>query len=197
MRSYGDMVKEMHWPAVSKKKQLEMKLLMQSNNHPHGATLNKSDIGSNRGGNRRSAESLSGYTKTDKDDENSINTTTKRKKKMWKENPMVPKTIPRKEVNVQDWLQERRITRTEQELDGTRSSPLRNWQKDIEDAKYNQTERYEFIKERTKRLEEDAKRKEKMMSVANAGTMQDRDQINDMIFESIKAKLNVLEEFNT
>jgi hypothetical protein len=74
---------------------------------------------------------------------------------------------------------------------------VRNWQKDIEDAKYNQTEKYEFIKERTKRLEEDAKRKEKMMSVANVGTMKDRDQINDMIFESIKAKLNVLEEFNT
>jgi hypothetical protein len=46
-------------------------------------------------------------------------------------------------------------------------------------------------------LEEEAKRKEKMMSVGNDGTMQDRDQINDMIFESIKAKLNVLEEFNT
>jgi hypothetical protein len=78
MRTYGDMVKEMHWPAVSKKKQLEMKLLMQSSNHPH---LNKSDLGSRRGGNRRSLESLSNYPKTDKEDEHSItNTTTKRKK---------------------------------------------------------------------------------------------------------------------
>jgi hypothetical protein len=78
MRTYGDMVKEMHWPAVSKKKQLEMKLLMQSSNHPH---LSKSDLGSRHGGNRRSAENLSAYPKTDKDDDDSVtNATTKRRK---------------------------------------------------------------------------------------------------------------------
>jgi hypothetical protein len=198
MKSYGDMVKEMHWPSVSKKKALEMQLLKQSLKHPIRNSLNGSALGSHAGGNRRSAESLMGSKPgfaSDKEEEHSQ--TIKRRKIIWKENPMVPKPKPPKEVHVVDWLQERRKVREENENEGRTNSPLGTWKKEIQDSNLTQQEKYEIIREKTKQLEEDAHRKEKMITVAQSGTIQDRDKINDMIFESIKAKLNILEEFNS
>lgn len=201
MKSYGDMVKEMHWPNVSKKKQLEMQLLKQSLKHPIRNHLNGSTLSSHNLSQRRSAENLHGLIRggmqSDKEEEHS--TTIKRRKIIWKENPMVPKPAPKKEAQVIDWLQERRKKRQEDFADGreTHSSPLRNWNKDIEEQHLNQQEKYAYIKERTKQLEEDARRKEEMITLAKAGTIEDRDKINDMIFESIKAKLNILEDFNS
>lgn len=199
MRSYGDMVKEMHWPTVSKKKQLEMKLLRQSLKHPLKPNLNGSALSSHANGNRRSTDSLLGYGKpgAQSDIEEEHSNTIKRRKIIWKENTMIPKPKPQKEVKVQDWLQDRRKNREEEGRDGARTSPIRHWQKEIDGAHLNQQEKYEFIKERTKQLEEEAKRKEKIITIAQGGTMEDRDQINEMIFESIKAKLNILEEFNS
>jgi len=46
-------------------------------------------------------------------------------------------------------------------------------------------------------LEEQALRKEQMLKVKHGGTIKDTDQVNDMIFESIKAKLSILEEINS
>ena len=42
-----------------------------------------------------------------------------------------------------------------------------------------------------------ALRKEQMLKVKHGGTIKDTDQVNDMIFESIKAKLSILEEINS
>lgn len=203
MKSYGDMVKEMHWPNVSKKKQLEMQLLKESLKHPIRNNLNGSALGSKNAYNRRSAESLLGGShhgpgiQSDKEDEHT--NTIKRRKIIWKENPMVPKPAPQREAKVVDWLQERRVKRDKQREDGyeTRSSPTRGWQKEIEESNLNQQEKYELIKEKTKQLEEDARRKEEMINVARMGTIEDRDKINDMIFESIQAKLNIIKEFNS
>jgi hypothetical protein len=201
MRSYGEMVKEMHWPNVSQKKQLEMQLLKESLKHPIKNRLNGSTLSSKHGNNRRSAESLLGLAKSgvQSDIEDAHSNTIKRRKIIWKENPMVPKPPQKKEAQVIDWLQERRKRRMEDIVEGRdiKSSPIRNWQKDIEEYQLTQQEKYEYIRERTKQLEEDAKRKEEMITFAKAGTIEDRDKINDMIFESIKAKLNILEEFNS
>lgn len=201
MRSYGDMVKEMHWPTVSKKKQLEMQLLKESMKHPIRNRITGSTLSTKNPGNRRSVESLLGAAKSGiySDMESEHSHTIKRRKLIWKENPMVPKPQAKKEAQVVDWLLERRKRREEDRAEGfeTKSSPVRNWQKEIEENHYTQQEKYEYIKEKTKQLEEDAKRKEEMITIAKAGTIEDRDKINDMIFESIKAKLNILEEFNS
>jgi hypothetical protein len=201
MRSYGEMVKEMHKPAVSKKKQLEMQLLKESIRHPIRNRLQGSSLMSQNHGNRRSTDSLLGIgnpaAQSDREDAHS--NTIKRRKIIWKDNPMVPKLATKRESHAVDWLQEKRKERAEDAAEGIehKSNPIKDWQKEISDSRLNQQEKYEFIKERTKQLEEDAKRKEEMITLAKAGTVQDRDQINDMIFESIKAKLNILEEFNS
>lgn len=200
MKSYGDMVKEMHWPTVSKKKQLEMQLLKESMKHPVRRRLDASALSNNNGYNRRSADSLLGIAKpgfqTDKEDDGE---TIKRRKIVWKENPMVPKPQPKKEIQVVDWLMERRKKRDEEIKDGVdvKGSPVKNWTKEIETNQLNQQEKYDYIKEKTKLLEEEARRKEKIITIAKSGTIEDRDKVNDMIFESIKAKLSILEEFNS
>jgi hypothetical protein len=202
MKSYGDMVKEMYVPTVSKKKQLEMQLLKESMKHPIRQRLNGSQLGSKHLHSRRSAESLLGMAKpgnilSDNDDDKSQ--TIKRRKLIWKENPMVPKPKAKPEAKVIDWLQNRRIKREEDKQDGveTHNSPVRNWKKEMDQNNYTQQEKYDMIKEKTKQLEFEAKRKEEMITIAKAGTIEDRDQVNDMIFESIKAKLSILEDFNS
>ncbi|CAI2363963.1 unnamed protein product [Moneuplotes crassus] len=189
MRSYGDMVKEMHWPTVSKKKQLEMQLLKQSLNHPIKNRLNGSTLSSNAG-NRRSTENLlsHGGFQSDREDEHS--NTVKRRKIIWKENPMVPKPKPKKTAQVVDWLLERRKARDEQDRDGPtyKKDIVNDWKKDIEKANLNQKEKYE-------QLEEEARRKEEMAVLGQGGAMDDNDKL--LIFESIKAKLSLMEEFNS
>ena len=69
--------------------------------------------------------------------------------------------------------------------------------KEIEQSELTQQEKYDYIKEKTKQLEAEALRKEQMITIAKSGTIEDRDQVNDMIFESIKAKLSILEDFNS
>lgn len=71
-----------------------------------------------------------------------------------------------------------------------------SWKKTME-GDLSQQERYELIKDKAKALEEEALRKEQLLKYAQGGTMKDTDKVNDMIFESIRAKLSILEEINT
>lgn len=196
MRSYGDMVKEMHWPSVSKKKQLEMQLLKQSLNHPLKNRLNGSTLSSNAG-NRRSVDNLLSHGGFQSDREEDHSQTIKRRKIIWKENPMVPKPQPKRVGHAVDWLQKRRQVREEKDKDGPapRKDIVKDWKKEIEKANLNQKEKYDYIKEKTRQLEEEARRKEEMAILGQGGNMDDNDKM--LIFESIKAKLSLMEEFNS
>ena len=78
-----------------------------------------------------------------------------------------------------------------------RASPKAELTKAIYSAELSQKEKYEMVRERVRVLEETAKRKEQMLAVTKAATIEKNDQVNDMIFESIKAKLSILDEFNS
>lgn len=127
---------------------------------------------------------------------------TKRKKIVWKENTMKPKTPPKREIVQVDYLRQMK----EQHYDPNDPESVKHfqekrslkntWKKEITDD-LNQQQKYEIIKDRAKQLEEAALRKEKMLKVTHGGTIKDSDQVNDMIFESIRAKLSILEEINS
>ena len=53
------------------------------------------------------------------------------------------------------------------------------------------------LREKVRVLEENAKRKEQILAVTKNSTIDQNDQVNDMIYESIKAKLSILDEFNS
>lgn len=76
-------------------------------------------------------------------------------------------------------------------------SLVNTWKKDVNQKNLNQQEKYELIKDKAKQLEENALRKEQMLKVTHGGTIKDSDQVNDLIFESIRAKLSILEEINS
>ena len=97
-----------------------------------------------------------------------------------------------------DWLKEQRMKRQEEEKDGrVRGSPKSEWKKDINSTDLSKKEKYELVRERVRVLEETAKRKEQILAVTKNGTIDQNDQVNDMIYESIKAKLSILDEFNS
>ena len=55
-------------------------------------------------------------------------------------------------------------------------------------------QKYAKIKEKARLLEETAKRKEQMMAIGDGGQIESKGEVNDMIVESIKAKLAILDD---
>lgn len=192
-KSYGSMVKDNFKPKISKKKQLEMELIKEKLKNPG----RKRYLNSARKSIPNDVVSTSDHPGVETETENK----NKRKKIVWKDNPMRPKTPKKKEFQKINYLQELKETIRGKDdqgmlLDDDKLSLQKTWKKDIKED-LSQQEKYEIIKDRAKQLEEVALRKEKMLQVTNGGTMKDSDQVNDMIFESIRAKLSILEEINS
>lgn len=115
---------------------------------------------------------------------------------------MKPKTPPKREIKQIDYLKEMKMRHYNpddpQELEDYENTRAlqKTWKQDIK-GDLSQQEKYELIKDRARQLEDMAMRKEKILKVTHGGTIKDSDQINDMIFESIRAKLSILEEINS
>ena len=196
MKSYGEMVKEMHKPQISRRKQLEMKLIKERVTNPGRRPLHGSYSTQHlRKTFKEDYSTAHGSRMPNSEAEDSAH---KRRKIIWPENPMKP---PPKEPRVGvscDWLKEQRMKRQEEEKDGrVRGSPKSEWKKDINSTDLSKKEKYELVRERVRVLEETAKRKEQILAVTKNGTIDQNDQVNDMIYESIKAKLSILDEFNS
>ena len=121
-RNYGEMVKEMHWPTISKKKKLELEMLKSSLKHPirshykHPSTVGGPKSKKFSVGDGATSDNEDGHTET-----------LRRRKIMWdKENPMVPKPKPAKVAQSIDWLKEMRNKRQIDEKEGKNTSPQRN-----------------------------------------------------------------------
>ena len=57
-------------------------------------------------------------------------------------------------------------------------------------------EKYEMYLEKAKDFEDKAKRKQEIIGVNKGGTIEDIIQVNDMYVESIKAKLEILNDYD-
>lgn len=66
------------------------------------------------------------------------------------------------------------------------------WDKDLKNKSLPEKQRYEKVKEKAKRIEEAAQRKEKVMNV-KTDNAEDTMEVNDMYIDAIKAKLAILE----
>lgn len=145
-----------------------------------------------------------GSARYHEDDEEEEKPQPKKKINWKKENPLAP--VPRKvrtPTDQPDWLQKRRIKRQEKDQDADKngdSKPYQDaydsWKKNLRGDMTNK-EKYEMIKDKAKVLEENALMKEAVLKAQSGGSLKETDQVNDMIFESIKAKLSILEEINT
>ena len=62
---------------------------------------------------------------------------------------------------------------------------FKTWNKDIEANQLNQQEKYDYIRAKAQQLEEDAKRKEKIITVGKSGIIEDRDKVNNTLLLQI------------
>jgi len=182
MNNYSRIVKEMHWPEVSAKKQREIKnikSLINQRNQRRSAPPNKR--------NSFARHSENGIT-------SDVDSIAKAKKPSWKfHNPMIPKPKQKKEPVIVDYLQELRVKRQEDDHQSKHTTGL-DWDS-IKDKKIDDKTKIELLKARTKLIEENAQRKEQM-NRANGSTIEDNVDINDMLIDAIEMKLSILDNID-
>ena len=108
----------------------------------------------------------------------------------WKDNPMVPKPLPKKQGHVVDYLEEKR---KEKQEEGDIVDV--EWEKDLE-KEYTTAQLAKVLRKKAKILESKARKHELLMSgnPTSAKTLKNNENVNDMLLSSIKAKLAALEQ---
>lgn len=92
-----------------------------------------------------------------------------------------------------DYLLEHRLKNEANKQDISR---IDKWQSEIARANMNEQEKIDYIKLKSSQLEEEMNRKEKMMKVSQAATLDDAKTINSFLIDSIKTKLNLLNDMS-
>lgn len=109
----------------------------------------------------------------------------------FKENPMVPRPPPKREAKVADYLLEQRQNREKAVFQVSGNLDL-----DLSvDPEADDERKAHLLKERTEKLEREAKRRELLLSQASptsAGALDAHENLNDALITSIKAKLSLL-----
>jgi hypothetical protein len=71
-----------------------------------------------------------------------------------------------------------------------------DWKKDFDKMDLHGKEKYDMFIGKAKDFEEKAKRKQEIIGATKGATIEDIIELNDMYVESIKAKLELLNDFN-
>lgn len=119
----------------------------------------------------------------------------KMKKPVWNfYNPLVPKPKEKKEFVKIDYLKEIKAKRQTDEQKKKAESAI-NWDT-LKDQNIDDKTKIELLKARTKLIEENAERKEKMNKL-NGSTVEDNIDINDMLIDAIEMKLSILDQIDS
>ena len=175
---YADLVKELFMPTFDRLKRQESDPYIK----------NKERVKSNRSSGREDKRIVPSDTEAKKEQ-------AKRPKK-FKENPLVPKPPPKKEIKVVDFLEERRKIR--QEEGGNHQEVDLDWQKELE-KDVPDHEKARMLKKKAKMIEREARKQELLIGVVNPTspkTLQQTENVNDLLLNSIKAKLAILDHKN-
>lgn len=200
-KNYAKLVMETHKPKVSKRKRMEMELIKQNLQNPTAFERIKKRMVSSSQNRLNSYQALNpgdDKNKFGSDNESIGQRGTERKAKRkykdfdWREKnrfASIPK--PPKEFKKIDYLAEARSHAT---ADGESRTEYRrpNWQ--AEASKFEGDDKIFHMKEKARLLEEEAIKREQLMNLNNGGGgVNDRNEINDMIIDSIKAKIALLD----
>lgn len=121
------------------------------------------------------------------------------KKLNWKDpNPMIPAPKEERVNKAQDWLREQRAKRAEEHSNS--SALMRpqkiNWAIDVSKMDLNDAQRIEMVQQQARIYEDAARRKEQLMLLqGKQRNVEDTIEVNNMIVESIRTKLNILKDF--
>ena len=141
------MVKSNYKPAISKKKQLEMQLLKENLANP---ARKRFRAGTRASYSHRSKSPVGDGPEDAAHTEAERTSRIKKRKIIWKDNPMRPKTPPRREFKKYDYLKEAQLKKQEEIQDGDmpeqKQSLEQTWKKDLV-PDLSQQEKYELIKD--------------------------------------------------
>lgn len=208
IQQYAKIVKEMHWPEVSPKKQREMKMLKKSvDEKSKSPEVTYGQAASSRDNKKNSYLSTRQSHRRSMNDSNYSNSetttlkekpySTKRTKVNWKKfiNPMVPKPKLKRKGHIDDYLLKKRIERQEKENDTFEGEPRKyqlsmNWQK-VNPQDITDPDQIELIREKTRALEKEAQMYEEKIRVG--GDLKNPTEANDLLINAIEAKLSILQ----
>lgn len=177
MRDYDEIIKKKYQPVVSHKKAEEIEKIKEE------LTMNPRDKI------RRSSPVIH----SDKEELRQI--ARKRKKIFeWKNSLKPPTPAPKKEFERKNFLRDfQQELQEEFERTGKKPIPIhRNWEQDLRTQSLSSIEKFKLVKEKANILEKTAKQKQRYLAIKGDSTAQDTEQINDMIFDSLNAKLSLL-----
>lgn len=178
MREYDNTIKQTHKPLISQRKIEELKKI-------------KSELLMNP---REKVRKASPIVQSDREELREL--ALKRKKIFEWKNPLKPPTpAPRKEFEQKNFLKEFQ-DELQEEFERTGKRPIpsyRNWEQDLMTDKYSNREKYNLVKEKATILEKTAKDKQRLLALNGGGTVKDAEQVNDLLFDSLNAKLSLLQ----
>ena len=191
-KNYAKLVLETHKPKVSKRKKMEMELIKQNLQNPTAFEKIKKRIVSSSQ-NRLNAYKALNSSNIDQQEEGmklasdteSINKKFSARKAKgkdfdWREkNRLIEIPKPPKQIIMTDYLADQRIKKTNNEEVASAYSHMRYPQGDL--------------KEKARILEQEAYKKEQLMKVNKGDQVSTRNEINDLIIDSIKAKIALLD----
>jgi hypothetical protein len=188
-QNYAKLVQETHKPTVSKRKEMEMDLIKQNLAKPTAFERMKKRMVSS------SQSRVGQYKNLNSSMDNSIaaQSTNKRRKAKdfdWREkNRFVDVPKPPKDFVKIDYLNEFKHKKSTKDTRSQHKSL--NWDNEL--SKYDGEDRIYYMKEKARMLEEQAMKKERLMNVNHDDTTYDRAEVNDLIIDSIKAKIALLD----
>lgn len=189
-KNYSKLVLETHKPKVSKRKKMEMELIKQNLQNPTAfekikkriVSSSQNRIGTYKALNNSGIDASEEKMKMVSDTETINKKFSARKAKdfNWREkNRLIDIPKPPKDIKTVDYLADQRVKKSNNEEVASAYSHLR----------YPQ----DNLKERARILEQEAMKKEQLMKVNKGDQVSTRNEINDLIIDSIKAKIALLD----
>ena len=194
---YGKNVVNIYKPKVSKKKQLEMTLIKQNLENPHSLKEMRRQTRSVKNSHSKSVMSPTdkGISTTD-----ASSVLRRRKHTFSKVKPLDEKRYsyhikPHDEYTFvkHDYLTQDRLQKADK---GEKLYHLDSWDKDVNRTDLTEEERIAIIKNKSALAEEDMKRKEALMKVSNTNTIDQTKQLDTILLDSIRNKLNFIGEMS-
>lgn len=167
---YSQLVKEMYQPTIDTNKQRELEIIKEKLKHTQNSRVTKS------------------VSETGKEGGSSL------KKRQWKKNPMVPLVPDQRDAVVVDYLAERRNAR--------KQLPQKKYESlDIEQelSGLDNTEKMLKLRKLAKSIEKQAFQEEALLGnikVDDLKGIERADNVNELLMNSIRAKLALLESTN-
>jgi len=189
-KNYAKLVLETHKPKVSKRKKMEMELIKQNLENPTAFERIKKRMVSSSQNRLNTYKALNSSNMDEK--EHTEQKKPKYKDFDWREkNRIVEIPKPEHKFIKKDYLTEKRIQRTNQSE--TRSEQKKHIDWETELNKFEGDDKVFHMKEKARMLEQEALKKEQLMKVNKGDHVSGRNEINDMIIDSIKAKIALLD----